>query len=44
MAGKYPNGEAKNGSPGPDSYNIPSRVVEKQGKTFGLKLKGTMEG
>ena len=27
-------------SPPPNSYNIPSKIVEKDGKTFGLKLKG----
>jgi hypothetical protein len=42
MAGKYASAE-KSGSPGPNQYNIPSRVVEKQGKTFGIKLKGGFE-
>ena len=43
MAGKYDKSADKNGSPGPDSYNIPSKAVEKQGKTFGIKLKGSMD-
>jgi hypothetical protein len=25
-------------SPSPNAYNIPSKVVEKQGKSFGLKI------
>ena len=25
-------------SPGPSVYDIPSKMVEKQGKTFGLKI------
>ena len=28
----------ENKSPGPD-YNVPSKVVESSGKTFGLRLK-----
>ena len=39
IAGKYASAQ-KTGSPGPNQYNIPSKVVEKQGKTFGIKLKG----
>lgn len=27
-------------SPGPSVYDIPSKIVEKQGKTFGLKAIG----
>lgn len=27
-------------SPGPSVYDIPSKIVEKQGKTFGLKVAG----
>ena len=34
-----PNGDKLN-SPGPDTYNLPQKVIENQGKTFGLKLKG----
>lgn len=34
----------KRSFPSPNAYNIPSKVVEKQGKTFGLKLGSSMEG
>ena len=29
----------KRSSPSPDAYNIPSKIVEKQGKSMGQKLK-----
>jgi len=46
MGGKYEGTSAErntSNSPGPNSYNIPSKMVEKQGKTFGIKLKGSMD-
>ena len=30
-------------SPGPSNYDIPSKVVEKVGKTFGLKILSMKE-
>lgn len=27
----------------PQQYNIPSKVIEKQGKSIGAKLKGSMD-
>ena len=41
IAGKYASAD-KNNSPGPNQYDIPSKVIEKQGKTFGIKLKGSL--
>lgn len=29
-------------SPSPQAYNIPSKVVEKQGKSFGVKLRSSL--
>ena len=29
--------------PSPQQYNIPSKMVEKQGKTIGSKLKGALD-
>ena len=29
-------------SPSPQAYNIPSKMVEKQGKTMGERLKGSL--
>ena len=29
-------------SPSPDAYNIPSKVVENSGKSFGLKFKSCL--
>lgn len=34
----------KKNFPSPNQYNIPSKVVEHQGKTFGIKLSSSLDG
>ena len=31
------------GFPGPNQYEIPSKVVENSGKTFGIKLRSSLD-
>jgi len=38
-----PADKDKDTFPGPNMYSIPSKVVEKPGKTMGIKLKGSLD-
>jgi len=43
MGTKLEGGKRKNIGPGPQAYDLPTKMVEKQGKTIGARLKSSLE-